>query len=256
MQTVYDDFKESLRGIRLLNTKEIYFIRLVLHGYKTYDIVKYLEIEIEQYYKIINSIKLKLNCTSWYKVVIKSFELEIIKLEDFLDNLVKEEALLFEEEIMSKLIKEKVSNKEIRYLVSDFYNSCTSKLENLCTDVFSEEEKFFLRLKFEGNNDESIERKLKLEPEEVNTYQEKLFIKLQVNDWFNALKKAIQFGVLKIKDELHVDFEIHVYEVSVNMISINSFKNYSYKEKKLSIYLQLLRFYSKLELDYLSKASM
>ncbi|WP_335973301.1 hypothetical protein [Gaetbulibacter jejuensis] len=237
-----------------LNTTEVYVLRLILHGYSNFEIIDFLEIELDRLFKTIDSIKFKMGCTSWYRVIIKSFQLEVIKQEDFIDEIVKQQALIFSEKIATNIFVQKVSNKDVKKQIIEFYHHCNSVLKHNNKENFSVDEREYLKLKFKGLSNDNISGKLQLGNDKIDLVREGLFLKLKANDWYNNFKKAFQLEILNKEDYLSLDIELEAIDIAVNIISAFSLKNLSEKEKQLMVYDELLRMYTTIEFNYLSKA--
>jgi DNA-binding CsgD family transcriptional regulator len=251
---VFSEVETTMSRTHTLNKTELYVLRLILHGYSNFEIIDFLEIELDQFFKVEQSIKFKLGCTSWYKVIIKSFQLEVIKQEDFIDEIVKQQALMFSEKITTKVSAQKVSNKEVKNIIIEFYQHCNTALKQSNKENFSIDEREYLKLKFKGLSNDSINGKLQLGNEQIDVVREKVFFKLKVNDWYNNFKKAFQLDILKKEDYLSIDIELEAIDIAVNIISAFLLKNLSEKEKQLMVYDELLRIYTTIEFNYLSKA--
>lgn len=257
MKKSFKEMEEMISDREIaLNNQEVYLLRLVIHDYKTFEIIDFLEIQIDHYFHMINSIKSKLKCNTWYQVIIKSFKNGTLKQEDFIDDIVKNEAVLYSELLANHLIKSGADLTHIAKLVKEFLVKCDIKLRDNNKENFSKSEQDYLDLKFKGKGEESIKKRLKMGSKEIETIQESVLDKLSSNNWFNAFKKAFHLEIVSKYDKLDLHIDIESTNTASNMISFYSFKNMSMKEKQLAVYHELLRYYTIIEYKFLEQANL
>lgn len=239
-----------------LNAREVYLIRLILHGFTAIEIKSFLEIELDQYFQTIAVIKLKLGCSSWYQVIIKGFKSHLLNHEDFIDNLVKQQALVScNDFFINRNLYVNNHNKIYQDLLA-FQLKCNQLLKQAKKEDFSIVEQQYLQLKFNGVANQFICEKIRLKPCQLDVLQENLFIKLQVNDWYNSFKRAFQFELLTKRDNASPHIDLETEDTVSNISSIFTIRSFNDKEKELMIYHELLKYYSKIEFQYLSQASL
>lgn len=258
MKNVYKQKEEEINFNReiALNEKEVYLLRLFLHGYQTFEITDFLEIHIDQYFHMINSIKSKLRCITWYQVIIKSFKNGSLKQEDFIDDIVKNEAVFYSELLIEPSSKPEIELDYISKLVIEFITKCDNKLRFNNKENFSSSELDYLDLKFKGFEEDIIKKRLDRSLKEIETLEENIFYKLNTNNWFNALKKAFHLEIVPKHNILDLHIDVEATNTASNIVSLFSFKNMSIKEKQLAVYHELLRYYATIEFKFLEQADL
>lgn len=225
----------NLEGI-ILNKNEIYCLRLSLHGYNTSKICDFLEVNIDTLYNIKKEIMYKLKCSSWYESILKAFQYNFLKHEDYISETVKEKILNLSNQIL-KNISADLNKESINYIISEILEllkSCNKKIFN---KSFIINEDTWLK----GITNYYINEQLNLTPS-------KTFHKI-----FNTFKNGFQFK--KHNEDIFLkNTEIQTIE-SASKIAfyISNKNNASDKEKELMVYHEIIRYYTKIEYNYLCK---
>lgn len=236
-----------------LNSDEVYIVRLVLHGLTTNQIIDFLDISIDHYLNYINSIKTKLNCDTWFKSVIKCFDLGILKHEDFIDDLVKANALRYSEKLLDINIIQKQSLETITLTVVSFLEAANTALFKLNEEKFSIDEINYLKLKFGGMCNVKISKNFNFSNQQMIGFQEALFLKLAVNDWYNAFKKAFQLQIIQLDSKGITNQYKEAQNSAAYILAIFYSKSLSEKEKQLMCYNELLKAYALIEFSCLAQ---
>ena len=244
------------KRIQSLSLTEVFVLRLTLHEYSDFEIIDFLEIELEGLFKTLNSIKYKLNANSFFQIVVVSFKKGFLNPEDFVNDIVKNQALLYSETITSYLVQPNIDTDIISNLVLEFYTQSEFKIRDNNKEHFSSLEQDYLDLKVKGVNEEVLEKRLKIGYKEADSMQQTLFKKLKTNNWYNALKNAFHLDMISKPNKLMRYTDIEVTNTMSNMISFYTFKNMVLKEKQLAVYNELIRFYTKLELFFLEQVDL
>ncbi len=127
-------------------------------------------------------------------------------------------------------------------------------MEYYILKLFSNKELEYLRLKYQGVNEEDIAKEMKFKYKRDHSKMETLILnKLSVNNWYNAFRKAFNLQLLNRKDFLSIDIKEEVSAFSTKIVDALSSKELNEKEKELKVYLMLLSFYSKIEYNCLLK---
>ncbi|GAA3613661.1 hypothetical protein Q4Q39_03400 [Flavivirga amylovorans] len=127
-------------------------------------------------------------------------------------------------------------------------------MEYYILKLFSNKELEYLRLKYQGVNEEEIARELKFKYKREHSNMETLILnKLSVNSWYNAFRKAFNLQLLNRKEFLSIDIKEEVSVFSKKIKDALLSKELNEKEKELKVYLMLLSFYSKMEYNCLLK---
>lgn len=237
-----------------LTKKEIYFLRLVLHNYATFEILDFLEIEIDHYFFMITSIKSKLKCESWYQAILKSFKNNILKHEDYIDDIIKEEAERYSAIIINK--QDYSINKElvIESLIIEYSRDSSNKLKVNQTDKLNQDEEELIWLKYKGFKEGEILVKLNKNSSYLYSTEENVFSKLNVNNWFNTFKKAHLLETLIDEDNPKISISAEIKSTASKIISFFFLKNITDKEKQLMVYHELLNYYAKIQFNFLEQA--
>ncbi|TGV04481.1 hypothetical protein [Flavivirga rizhaonensis] len=127
-------------------------------------------------------------------------------------------------------------------------------MEYYILKLFSNKELEYLRLKYQGANEEEIAKELQFKYKREHSNMETIILnKLSVNNWYNAFRKAFNLQLLNRKDFLSIDIKEEVSVFSTKIKDALLSKELNEKEKELKVYLMLLSFYSKIEYNCLLK---
>ncbi|GAA4936086.1 hypothetical protein GCM10023314_05540 [Algibacter agarivorans] len=239
-----------------ISNVEVYFLRLTLHGQSVNEIAEFLDVDLENLYEIEKGLFIKFYTSNWYDLVLKGFQLNLLKPEDFVNNMVRNTANLFSCEINNLLNSEgsdHISINTIKASCLNYLANCYRDLKGNNTARFSKIEIEFLKFKFNGNETDNLSIKFELDEKSIEKLKKHLFEKLGVQDWFNCYKKVFEFDILQWQDYLDIDIDVLAIELSAKLITIQTFKHVSLKERQLFIYHDLLKFYHTIEIAYLSK---
>ena len=239
-----------------LNANEVYIVRLVSHGLTTVQITDFLAITTDQYLNYIKSIKLKLECESWFRAVLKSFKLGILKHEDFIDELVKVKALNYSFKLLKIVNEQKQTLEFVTLAIISFFEDSEKVFLELNTMEFLSQEINYLQLKFKGFDHIEMSKSFNFSESESFDFQERLFRKLEVNDWYNAFKKAFKLKIIDIDTNLNTNHFNEAGKVATNILAISLFKSLTEKEKQLMIYNELLKYYALVEFSCLSHVQL
>lgn len=244
------DIKEQL------TTKERYFLRLITHGFETSDILSFLSLTNKNYFDYISTVKEKLNCKSWYQVTIKAFELKILDIEDYVDDLVKNQALLELKVIINNIDVSLLNFTTTKQNLLNFHKNCVNTSNTKKSIKISNIEKDFLKLKFSGLDNNIIDLKLKLTKGYSNTIQSNLFKRLNVNNYYNLFKVVFQYDLIENNGLVQKDINLLCKSFSNKIMFIKSSNSLPDRDKEINVYHELLKFYALSELAYLKKINL
>lgn len=240
----------------VLDSNNLFYLKLTLHGYTLFEIADFLEIELKDVFELRSCIEKKFNCSCWYNIFLKAFEYGILNQIDYVDDFIKKRALIYSEEIYLKLTSNYVNSKHVQYKIKQFLSSCDKKIdEETNKEILTPTQIRYIKYRFRGVLNQSIKDKLKLTSFDLNMLQVNIFKNLKVNNWYNAINKAFLFNILNRKEYLTVNIDKEVIELASKIISLKLIQTISEKEKTLIIYHDLLNLFLWIEFDYLSKAN-
>lgn len=238
-----------------LSSLELLTLRLLTHDYSEKQIIDFLDLTESSYNSTIKRIKNTLITVSMFDAQLKTFDSGMLKKEDYLPQLVKDEALVYSKIITEKIKEEVVSKEQLNGLIFLFLNSCKYNFLKNHTVNLSEEELKILKLSYKRTPKKHIQQELNISRTRLMTLKTEILNKLQVNHWCNVYKRALELQLLGSKSSentINLDSEIVVH--TSNMIAEHSSKNLLDKEKELAVYHSLLNFYATLEFNFLSQA--
>jgi DNA-binding CsgD family transcriptional regulator len=242
-----------------LSNNELYCLRLMLHEHSIFEIADFLETDISNVFVIRDSVIRKLNSETWYSTIIKAFQYNFLSRYDFVNPIVKQEAILFSHLLIEKIFGATNASKSVNYLrdaVTEFFNTCQAKLLAENKEHFSLNEKRYLELKFKGLTNDFIDKELKLKKGKTETISKDLFAKLQVNELFNSFKKAFHLELIPKDEDFVIYTEVEAIETASRIASLTSYTKNTIKEKELIIYHELIGYYTKVEFKFLRQAKL
>ncbi len=248
--------KKSIRN--KLTSREVYYLRLVLHGCRPVEICRFFNFEEEAGYSLEKKIKGKLNCKTVTSAIIKAFEINILDKYDFVDQLIKDRAVIYTDLISCKIeeLTEENENERVNVLgmtVLEFYKECEIELQKKCKVVFELEEKNYLELKYINTQAGYIAEKLNLSINEINVLEKNILQKLETCEWFIGIRKVFEYGVLSRQHYISLDIHKEALECVSRILMFQQFNNLSKIEKKFAIYRLIITFYNTIEYDCLLK---
>lgn len=250
------NIKKTSKGKIVLNHLELFYLRLYTHGFSDNKISVFLEIEK----RIVNAIKQQLqkkyNTEIWEVIIKKAFHSGILKKSDFIDQIIKEEALTCAKHIFNDNIKvSQIKITTLKLYIKDYYNSCEKRLLKVYKakpqkDKLTKYELRFINLTFKNTDKDVIAYELNVFISSLETIKNTVFAKMQVCNWFNAFKYAYQFGLLD-KDALSANSKIFM-DIYARKIKLTfERKTLGELEKKLMVYNLLLDLYASVEFENL-----
>lgn len=115
--------------------------------------------------------------------------------------------------------------------------------------MLTKEEAKYLQLKFQGADTKTISKLLNIDRAEDTKMRNRVFEKLEVNNWFNAYRKA--FHVLDNDLYLSQALDAEINKCVKKIKNIDVQHGYIDAEKRAAIYSELLEFYSALKFNYI-----
>lgn len=244
--------------IPILNSFELFYLRLFTHGLNPKEISEFLEIDQSKVYHIKKSIVTKFCTNNWVKIVAQSLKNNMLQKLDYLEPVVKEQALQYTQIIYKDfLIPEDADQQQskLRQCVLNFYLATNSKLKHNYfkkdeTEKLNAKELAYLTFCYADTKKDIIKKELNLhKKDDLKKLRRDIFKKLETNNWFNTFKKAIQYSL--IDTSIGSDFSINkeLTNSTNNILRLRHLKRLSNPEKKLSIYNELLELFSTIELS-------
>ncbi len=243
----------------ILNSYELFYLRLFTHGLNPKEISEFLEIEKSKVYQIKKSIAAKFGTNNWVKIVAQSLKSKILQQLDYLEPEVKEQALQYTQIIYECFLipLDDVNHiqTKLRQCILNFYLTTNSKLKYYyfnkdIAHKLTAKELMYLRLSYSKSKEEDVIKKINL-PEEDNlkNLKRSIFRKLETNNWFNTFKKALQYNLIGSSNCLSVSLNTELTNSTNNILRLRHLKRLSNPEKKLSVYNELLELFSSVELS-------
>ena len=139
----------------VLNYLELFYLRLLAHNMKEDAIASFLEVNTAQFNTIKRSLKLKFESSDWAQILAKAFQLEFLKKNDFIDDLINDIALSYAQKIFYMCIVAKSCTvKQIRNHLVEFYLECEKRLAaykmNTLKINLSKRECTYIKCQYEG----------------------------------------------------------------------------------------------------------
>ncbi|MDD7886225.1 hypothetical protein [Flavivirga sp. 57AJ16] len=244
-----------------LTVLEHYYLRLYMHNLTNKEISDFLEINIDELYLFKCDLKAKFKSQNLTELLVKAFRGKFLIKDDYLNDVVKKEALKLAQEIISDFFD--IPNNSTLYFklresVLDFHSSykvkfyeSNNKLKS--ARALTKSELNYIRVKaFNFKNNKEIKDELGLVVDKsVEAIQRSIYTKLGVNNWFNVFLICYQLGFFKsscyfktIENESHTCVKkiIHIKE---------NLKEISLKQKQLYVYTELLAFFGEVSFSCL-----
>lgn len=250
---------ETYSKVPVLNYLELFYLRLHAHGLTNKEISEFLELDQSKVNQIKQSLFVKYRTKKWMKIIKSAFKQELLQKLDYVEPVVKKQALVFTQLIYEEFIlPEKLDEaKEMLYeRIISFYNNCNDELIDYYqstdkSEKLNKDEIDFLTLTFLNSNAARLTKKLGLtnDQSEFKKFQHSIFNKLNVNNWFNAFKKAIAFNLIDDTVFSNVSVNAEVFNSVFKILRIKNLNRLENGEKKLSVYNELLELYSTLEIS-------
>ncbi len=241
----------------ILKLNEIYYLRLILHEFSHIQICDFLNLNPHTYNIYKKRIKRKLGCKTFTRAIIEAFRLNILDKYDFINPLIKNQAIIYTDTIFKIVNAQKTyGSKEItniRDIIIEFNDSCEKVLLTKSGISLTQEETHYLKNKFENINSKLS---MVLLPEKKVFLESQIFQKLQTRIWFNAYRKVFNYGILKRLEYAYLNISIEALMCTSKILSLQSqtsFDSLIDKEKKSMIYFQLINFRNIIEYTCLLK---
>ena len=256
-----DLYKEDSQKKNIVTTKleprEVYYLRLLLHGYSSLEVCDFFNVKEGTLNKYKKSMKAKLYCKTDTEAIVEAFSLNILNKYDFVDQLIKDQAIVYTDIIWNR-IHEPTEDKNkgiftLGEIILEFYKKCEIDLRAKSNIFFNLKEKNYIELKFKGFSNSYIAKELKLLVADIKILEKNIFQKLQTYEWFNGIRKVFDCGILNREDCISLNISTEVLDCAVRTLAFQSFPNLTNKEKQLKIYYQLVDFYNTLEYNCLLK---
>lgn len=145
-----------------LSTTEVLTLRLLTHDYSKAQILNFLELSSGNYTSLLKSIRSELRCANMFDVQLQALRSGILKREDYVPQIVKDEALVYSKMIFYKLKDEVISKEQINALVLLFFNSCKYNLKEQKNVSLTAQEQNVLELSFKKIAKTHIEKELNI----------------------------------------------------------------------------------------------
>lgn len=238
-----------LRKKPLSHVQRVY-LRLVLHNYADKEIAQFLEMSLGKALRIKLSILNKFGTDDLRQVLFETFKQEVLNHSDFMEELVKEEALKFTNKIFLKTIMSSPSpfwpQNSVRKLILDFNNSCKERFLNEASSLprLKSSQIKFLQYYFNGKGETWIMETMKLSHKSYLSLERQILDFFSVNCMYNAVRKGLQYGIIKDDSNYIVGKQAHILNKAIE--SISSLRNLnlgSNQLHKLHIFESLLEYY-------------
>jgi len=241
----------------ILNSMELFYLRLFTHGLNSKAISEFLEIDQSKAYQIKKSIVRKFNTNNWVMIIAQSFKNKMLQQQDYLEPVVKAQALSYTQTIYKDLFCVNEVDQlqtRLRQCILNFYLTTNSKLKHYyfkkhTADKLTTKELKYLNYSYTDIKTEKILVELSLSNEDdLKRLKRSIFKKLDTNNWFNTFKKAIQYNLIDSLNNSESSLNALLTSSTNNVLRLRSLTRLSNPEKKLSIYNQLLELFSTIEL--------
>jgi hypothetical protein len=185
------------------------------------------------------------------QVLFEAFKQEDLNHFDYIEELVKEEALKFTNKIFIKTITSSPSpfwpQNSVRKLILDFGNSCRKRFlyEVFWQPRLHSDQKAFLNYHFVGKSKAWIMNTMKLSHKAYLSLENQILEQFKVNWIYNAVKKGLQYGVIEDDFNYIVGRQANILNNAIESISSPTILNLgSNRLHKLYIYESLLKYYA------------
>lgn len=245
----------------VLAPRELFFLRLTVHGFDRPEICKFLELSSRDIYFVEEHIKTKFELTDMSRIIVKAFETGFLKPYDFTNEVVKKAALdtsvSFYDNYLN--ITAPFPIGKLKEELMTFYKQCEEQLFCDCVEVkkafavdtLTPKEIEVLNLKYLGFPDASIKNHVDCDQPELRSILESITEKFGEKTWFNIYRAAFNLKILR--RDLH-NTKVLMKEVDSyykKMKQLKELKRMSLPEKKLNIYHYLVQFFNDVEFAYL-----
>ncbi|WP_335973298.1 hypothetical protein [Gaetbulibacter jejuensis] len=252
--------KKASKNI-ILNHLELFYLRLYAHGLNTNEIADFLDVDQIKINQTRHSIVTKYNTKNWVKILAKAFENNVLQQQDFISTIIKQIALqhtqlIYDQYFLPNSVS--LTTKELKQKIIAFYYMCELKLNDEYDkkqndQKLTSQELRFVKLKYRNLSPETISKRLNINhsEEKQRSLKRSVFKKLEANNWYNVFKKAMQLNLLDAPKNHSINLESEVVACCSKIIRIYNLKRLLDSEKKLSIYNELLEFYTNVEFSKL-----
>lgn len=259
--TFYQKKTDYLTKTPILNCLELLYLRLYIHDFKTKEISNFLELELTTVQKLRSAIVFRYKETNWVKLICRAFKNNTLQKTDYVRPIVKELALINTQIIYENYVLTKpkvISYLDLKNHLLEFYSSCEMKLCEQYDDKPEDEkldhiEREFLKRKWEKVDYKIFDHQVstKYYNAKQNLFKNTVFNKLEVNNWFNAYKKSFELKILDLPSNHLTCLDNHIKNCSNRISKLKHAKSLLAKEKKLSIYNELVELYANIEFSKL-----
>lgn len=242
----------------ILNSYELFYLRLFTHGFNPKEVSEFLEINQSKVYQIKKSIVTKFDTNNWVKIVAQSLKNKILRQLDYLEPVVKEQALRYTQTIYEGFLiphdVDRIQTK-LRQCILNFYLTTNSKLKHYyfnknSVDKLTTKELLYLRLSYSNTHTKEVLKQLNLsKTDNLKRLRRNIFKKLDTNNWFNTFKKAIQYNLIDSSNNSGVSLNSELTNSTNNILRLRYLKRLSNPEIKLYVYNELLELFSTVELS-------
>lgn len=234
-----------------INKEEQYYLRLRCHGKPLSEIQDFFNKSKKEVILLEQGLFLKFDAQNWFELVLKCFLSRTLKYEEFLNNSIRKELVSFSVATCDLYDTGKTygSLYELREKVLALFVKCDEKMK--CSDKFlTHDEKNFLNIKFKYFKTPLVKNKMGLDTSELLDLEVKVFLKMNVDEYFNCFVKGIRFGIIEKSSNVDLNHLIteNLKEFEKIIKSNNPFK------KQLA-YDDLLGLYANVEFNYLMESS-
>jgi len=118
-------------------------------------------------------------------------------------------------------------------------------------NIYSNEKKLIELIYLGNNNYEEISSILNITEKKVIKMKKNIFRKLQVNNWFNAIRKSFEYNILPKSKYRSLDINLELENTINSIKNMKDYKSKSDSEIKLKIFYKLVKLYSMREYDIL-----
>ena len=249
-------FFEKKRRFRntILSKDEIYYLRLLATNMSIEDQYKASSLSLQDFHRLRRDIRSKMEVKSDAAVVIKAFDLKILKYNDYANPYIISSAIHTAHKIIDVVNAAKPDFEliEIKIAILKFWRKNKDKFSSKKEDALDKlpyDCVEFLFLKSQGLKKIDISNQLNISYYTERKYKFEIFNFFKVKNYFWAIRRALDYGVIP---KAQFGYKTGVVTAGIyaeQMLSIIKSPNLINQERALLIYELLLEFYTYMELD-------
>lgn len=247
----------------ILTREELFYLKLLVHNYSYKEMERFLEVQREQITRMEKDIKQKLNTSHCCDTIIKAFRMNILNTYDLVSDVVKSEVSMHAYILFDKYFaKKRILPKDTMTIKDDVLNllkTCHKKIkeEHLKNGIseycLDPSEKNYLNMKYRSFKREIITRNIPFSKQQICEMETGILVKLQVNCWYNAYRKALELELLKRLDYNSSVMRVKLSKFEKYMLKTDKFKKFKEKMCVDVLYRELIALYNAIEYNTLHK---